>query len=50
VRPAKSAAVKRGFSFHRCGHAQVVECVELPVCFFQMNGIVAQAAASRGCA
>jgi hypothetical protein len=49
VRPAKSAAVKQGFSFHRCGHAQVVT----PSCllgFFQMNGIVAQAAASRGCA
>src|SRR6516162_9895955 len=30
VRPANSAAVKRGFSFHRCGHAQVVECAELP--------------------
>jgi hypothetical protein len=28
--PAKSAAVKRGFSFHHCGHAQVVECAELP--------------------
>jgi len=23
-------AVKRGFSFHRCGHAQVVDCAELP--------------------
>jgi len=30
VRPAKSAAVKRGFSFPRYGQVQVVECAELP--------------------